>query len=122
MANNVYQFQRLKWGDPEKKLEMLSDAPERPWGWFKGICLVAIAAAIGFFGVYSLARQPLFAFAAVASDCNIKGNISINSGEHIYHVPGQHYYDETRISPRYGERWFCSEEEARQAGWHKATY
>ncbi|PBB67403.1 hypothetical protein CK228_16405 [Mesorhizobium sp. WSM4312] len=52
--------------------------------------------------------------------CNIKGNISINTGEHIYHVPGQEHYWETKISPEYGERWFCSEAEARAAGWRKA--
>ena len=54
-------------------------------------------------------------------DCNIKGNISYNTGEKIYHVPGQEYYDETVISPEYGERWFCSEEEARAAGWRRAN-
>ena len=52
--------------------------------------------------------------------CNIKGNISKNTGEKIYHVPGQEYYDETIISPEYGERWFCSEEEAIAAGWRRA--
>lgn len=52
--------------------------------------------------------------------CNIKGNVSINTGERIYHVPGQKFYDATRINSRYGERWFCSEEEARKAGWRKA--
>ena len=52
--------------------------------------------------------------------CNIKGNISINTGEHIYHVPGQKFYAATRINSRYGERWFCSEDEARRAGWRKA--
>lgn len=52
--------------------------------------------------------------------CNIKGNISINSGERIYHVPGQMYYSQTRIRMEYGERWFCSEEEARAAGWRRA--
>jgi hypothetical protein len=56
------------------------------------------------------------------TSCNIKGNISINSGERIYHVPGQHYYAATKISPQYGERWFCSENEARAAGWRKAGY
>ncbi|WP_244734706.1 sunset domain-containing protein [Mesorhizobium sp. 113-1-2] len=52
--------------------------------------------------------------------CNIKGNISINTGEHIYHVPGQKHYIETIIRPEYGERWFCSEAEAVAAGWRKA--
>ena len=52
-------------------------------------------------------------------DCNIKGNVSQNTGERIYHVPGQMYYAPTRISG-YGERWFCSESDARAAGWRKA--
>ncbi|MET3524103.1 sunset domain-containing protein [Mesorhizobium abyssinicae] len=55
-----------------------------------------------------------------AGSCNIKGNISIDTGERIYHVPGQEHYWETKISPQYGERWFCSEAEARAAGWRRA--
>ena len=55
-----------------------------------------------------------------ATSCNIKGNISINTGERIFHVPGQEYYSRTIITPRYGERWFCSEQEAYAAGWRKA--
>ena len=51
--------------------------------------------------------------------CNIKGNVS-TQGERIYHVPGDKYYDETRISAPHGERWFCSEEEARAAGWRRS--
>lgn len=57
---------------------------------------------------------------AVAQDgCNIKGNVS-TKGERIYHVPGQEYYDETVIQSSHGEQWFCSEAEARAAGWRKA--
>ena len=51
--------------------------------------------------------------------CNIKGNISTR-GERIYHVPGQRYYAQTRISASHGERWFCSEAEARAAGWRRS--
>lgn len=51
--------------------------------------------------------------------CNIKGNVS-SSGERIYHLPGQEHYDRTRISTSRGERWFCSEAEARSAGWRPA--
>lgn len=54
------------------------------------------------------------------SACNIKGNISINTGERIYHVPGQKYYRETVISAHHGERWFCSEGEALSAGWRRS--
>jgi micrococcal nuclease len=45
----------------------------------------------------------------------IKGNISF-SGECIYHMPGQRYYDKTWISLSKGECWFCTEQEAVRAG------
>jgi micrococcal nuclease len=51
--------------------------------------------------------------------CKIKGNISTN-GDKIFHLPGQQNYDKTQINEAAGERWFCSEEEAIQAGWRKA--
>ena len=51
----------------------------------------------------------------------IKGNIS-SSGERIYHVPGQRYYDKTLIHLSKGERWFCTEQEALAAGWRKAKF
>jgi len=35
-------------------------------------------------------------------------------------MPGDPDYDATRINPRNGERWFCSEDEARTAGWRRA--
>ncbi|WP_338610675.1 hypothetical protein V6617_10035 [Pelagibacterium nitratireducens] len=58
--------------------------------------------------------------AMLSAECDIKGNVSIGSGEKIFHVPGQRYYAETIIRPEYGERWFCSETEARAAGWRKS--
>jgi len=54
-----------------------------------------------------------------AGTCNIKGNIS-STGARIYHLPEQQHYEQTRISTSKGERWFCSESEARAAGWRKA--
>jgi len=53
------------------------------------------------------------------SDCDIKGNIS-TSGEKIYHLPGCGSYAKTQIDEKRGERWFCSEKEAQEAGWRKA--
>ena len=53
-----------------------------------------------------------------APACRIKGNIS--SSGRIYHVPGGQYYAQTRINTSNGERWFCSEAEARAAGWRRA--
>jgi hypothetical protein len=54
--------------------------------------------------------------------CDIKGNISIATGEKIYHVPGGEFYDACVISPDYGERWFCTEQEAIDNGWRKSKY
>ena len=51
--------------------------------------------------------------------CQIKGNIN-DRGVKIYHLPGSEHYGETRISTASGERWFCTEQEARAAGWRAA--
>lgn len=51
--------------------------------------------------------------------CLIKGNIG-RRGTRIYHVPGGQYYNRTKISQSKGERWFCSEAEARAAGWRRS--
>lgn len=47
---------------------------------------------------------------ARCADPKIKGNIN-SKGEKIYHVPGGAYYDRT-----IPEAWFCTEEEAKAAG------
>ena len=59
------------------------------------------------------------AAAGGAGDCRIKGNIS-QKGTRIYHVPGGAWYAKTRIDTANGERWFCTEAEARTAGWRRA--
>ncbi|NNE52394.1 MAG: thermonuclease family protein [Sulfitobacter sp.] len=51
--------------------------------------------------------------------CQIKGNIGAK-GARIYHLPGQEFYDRTGIRPEQGERWFCSEAQARASGWRRA--
>lgn len=52
--------------------------------------------------------------------CTIKGNISGNG--RIYHLPGQEHYANTRVDPKRGEAWFCTEAEARAAGFRKAKH
>lgn len=47
--------------------------------------------------------------------CPIKGNISSNG--RIYHPPWSPWYSRTKIDTLKGERWFCSEREAIEAGW-----
>ncbi|TJZ79807.1 thermonuclease family protein [Paracoccus hibiscisoli] len=75
------------------------------------------------FGIWSGVNQPAWEYRAIrradtsdAPECRIKGNIS-QSGDRIYHLPDSRSYAATRISEAKGERWFCSEEEARTAGW-----
>lgn len=68
---------------------------------------------------WQMIRSGLAAWGAMPG-CKIKGNVSFHSRERIYHVPGQKDYAATVINRKYGERWFCTEAEARAAGWRKA--
>jgi cold shock CspA family protein len=52
--------------------------------------------------------------------CTIKGNISYNNDQKLYHLPGMEDYGKTIIDPDQGEMWFCTEAEAIAAGWRKA--
>jgi endonuclease YncB( thermonuclease family) len=58
---------------------------------------------------------------ASRSDCNIKGNIN-SKGERIYHTPASPWYQVTSVNESRGQRWFCSEAEARAAGWRSARW
>jgi micrococcal nuclease len=54
-----------------------------------------------------------------SEQCTIKGNIN-SEGEKIYHTIGCGSYNKTQINEDAGERWFCTESEAKEAGWRKA--
>ncbi len=66
-------------------------------------------------GIYS----PLCRTTQSTSDCLIKGNI--RNGEKIYHLPSCFNYDQVIIDESFGDKWFCSENEAREAGFRKVT-
>lgn len=53
------------------------------------------------------------------SSCNIKGNIT-SQDDYIYHLPSSPDYQEVKIQPEKGERWFCTLEEAIYNGWRPA--
>ena len=78
------------------------------WRWV-GVVLIAALAAI------LVLEGPIRS----TIGCDVKGNISA-SGERIFHVRGQAYYYATGIDFLRGERWFCSEQEATEAGWRRA--
>ncbi|WP_320188866.1 hypothetical protein RMS29_014855 [Agrobacterium rosae] len=81
-----------------------------------GLIVMASSSAVFLAtGGYTLVPRELW-----DAECTIKGNVSINSRERIFHVPGQLDYNYTTIRTEYGERWFCSEADARAAGWRKA--
>ena len=52
-------------------------------------------------------------------DCPIKGSVSF-TGKRTFIMPGHRDYRITFIDQDDGERWFCSEDEALQAGWKPA--
>jgi endonuclease YncB( thermonuclease family) len=52
--------------------------------------------------------------------CPIKGNISDNG--HVYHAPWSPWYAKTKVSVERGERWFCSERDAIDAGWRAPVW
>ncbi|MCE8005986.1 thermonuclease family protein [Aestuariivita sp.] len=76
-------------------------------------------------GIWAATNQPAWEFrserwqaainATPREGCPIKGNISQNG--RIYHTPWSPWYNRTIISESKGERWFCDELEAVQAGW-----
>lgn len=51
---------------------------------------------------------------STTEQCNIKGNIN-RQGKKIYHIPSGKYYEQTNP-----EEWFCTEQDAIQAGFKKS--
>ncbi|ESY72619.1 succinoglycan biosynthesis protein exoI [Mesorhizobium sp. LNHC252B00] len=92
-----------------------------PFGWMLVAAFGGVAAGNYFWWNSSNLMNVVSAFGSTIG-CDIKGNISINSGQRIYHMPGQEFYSRTIIRPEFGERWFCSEAEAQAAGWRRAKW
>lgn len=94
-------------------------------GTFADAQQTAAQAGLGLWAIGAMV-SPTFPAAVVGScpdgcleeqpGCSIKGNIN-SEGEKIYHVPGSRNYDDTKIDPSKGERWFCTVDEAVANGW-----
>ncbi|MFD6320933.1 thermonuclease family protein [Methylorubrum thiocyanatum] len=86
-----------------------------PWDWRKGARAMdmGVAAPGGPDGPIPSPKTPP---ATAAGGCAIKGNIS-RKGDRIYHMPGTRDYERTQINEAAGERMFCSEDDAKAAGW-----
>jgi hypothetical protein len=99
-------------------------------GLLQTIIGISVLAGIGIYAMdFSSSRPSPTTYPAIRSapstlipkpGCNIKGNISITTGDRLYHLPGMEDYESTRISLERGERWFCTEQEAIASGWRKA--
>lgn len=68
----------------------------------------------------SPSRSPSPLTSITKPECTIKGNISIDTRNKVYHLPGMEDYESTIINPESGEKWFCTEPEAIANGWRKA--
>lgn len=55
----------------------------------------------------------------VSEDCTIKGNT--RAGEKFYYLPSCSQYDQVLVDRAFGDAWFCSEQEAKKAGFTKAA-
>jgi endonuclease YncB( thermonuclease family) len=78
-------------------------------------------------GVWQAAATPPWEYRAVRWEvaehqapqgCPIKGKIA--AGERIYNMPWSRWYGRAKVNEARGERWFCSEREALDAGWRAA--
>lgn len=82
------------------------------------VALIAMVASAFWGSEWSRSRSLIPSI--IKPDCNIKGNISHNTGRKLYHIPGMEDYESTVIDPLRGEQWFCTESEAINNGWEKA--
>ena len=53
-----------------------------------------------------------------SGECNIKGVFGA-AGQQLYYVPTDAEYQAITIDPKLGETLFCSDDEARRAGWRR---
>lgn len=80
-----------------------------------GLLLIMLGNAM-FVSVPLLVKTAVTRLVQDPSPCVIKGEITI-AKDHVYYLPGSRDYDRITISTRRGERWFCTEQDAREAGW-----
>lgn len=55
-----------------------------------------------------------------STKCSIKGNIDQGTGDHFYHLITCRHYNQIVLDLDIGEGFFCSEKEAKDAGFHLA--
>lgn len=82
--------------------------------------VVILAAVALLIMQFDHSRSPSLITSITQPGCVIKGNISYETGNKLYHLPGMEDYESTVIAPAKGEKWFCTESDAIENGWKKA--
>jgi endonuclease YncB( thermonuclease family) len=91
-----------------------------PWDWRRRNKETVILGATSVpISAQAILLAPASADGAPSPDCIIKGNLN-SKGERIYFRPGQLDYATVNMA-KPGKRWFCSEDEAKAAGWRPAA-
>lgn len=83
-----------------------------------GVIIMPIIALVGI--EFSPSTYPSPITLITKPRCTVKGNISIETNNKIYHLPDMEDYESTVIDQSKGEKWFCTESEAISNGWSKA--
>ncbi len=99
---------------PTKEKKQKGGLPGVAFGIAALVAVVLVAMQLG------RSRSPSPITSITQPGCVIKGNISVGTGDKLYHLPGMEDYESTVIDLATGERWFCTESEAISSGWRKA--
>jgi endonuclease YncB( thermonuclease family) len=103
----------------EQQKGMWAGAFIAPWDWRHRNKHTVIHGALSVpLDAQAQLSAPASSRTAPSSECIIKGNVNAQ-GERIYHMPGQAAYAKIKMED-HRKRWFCSEEDARTAGWRPA--
>ena len=104
----------------DKFIEAQRQAREQNRGlWAENVCSETSSTSTQQTNLFDTNNEQVLPAQTTNDGCAVKGNIS-TSGEKIYHAPGQNFYEKTKIEESKGERWFCTEEDAINAGWRKS--
>jgi endonuclease YncB( thermonuclease family) len=107
-------------GARASKLGLWSGAFIAPWDWrHRNSQTIVLGATAVPITARSELLTPESAAQAPSPDCIIKGNVN-RMGERIYFRPGQLDYARVDMTNP-GKRWFCTEDEAKAAGWRPAA-
>jgi endonuclease YncB( thermonuclease family) len=100
----------------EAKVGMWQGAFIAPWDWrVRNKKTTILGAAKPPQNAHAILLASASGSVAPSPDCTIKGNVN-GAGECIYHTPTSRWYAQIKMDISKGTRWFCSVDEAEEAG------